>query len=154
MQTSGSLAGAREVCGFPARFVCVLQEGCSCCYVACLASVDARCVRVVVARLAVDSLAVAFLVWRMVTGKSRCSRSSSLLVLVEVEVHRLVALCFGKGLRLFWLVCSSGFSQNYALVVLVEFLAEVLPRSALYLFRATVVLPLWFEVCRLVGLRS
>ncbi|MQM11235.1 hypothetical protein Taro_044142 [Colocasia esculenta] len=33
-------------------------------------------------------------------------------------------------------------------------LAEVLPRSAMRLFRATVVLPLWFDVCRLVGLRS
>ncbi|MQM16261.1 hypothetical protein Taro_049216 [Colocasia esculenta] len=32
-------------------------------------------------------------------------------------------------------------------------LVEVLPRRALCLFWATVVLPLWFEVCRLVGLR-
>ncbi|MQM21314.1 hypothetical protein Taro_054354, partial [Colocasia esculenta] len=31
---------------------------------------------------------------------------------------------------------------------------EVLPKSALCLFRTTVVLPLWFEVCRLVGLCS
>ncbi|MQL88583.1 hypothetical protein Taro_021157 [Colocasia esculenta] len=33
-------------------------------------------------------------------------------------------------------------------------LVEVLPRSALCLFQATVVLPMWFEVCRLVGLHS
>ncbi|MQM01894.1 hypothetical protein Taro_034648 [Colocasia esculenta] len=33
-------------------------------------------------------------------------------------------------------------------------LVEVLPRGALCLFWVTVVLPLWFEVCRLVGLRS
>ncbi|MQM17483.1 hypothetical protein Taro_050455 [Colocasia esculenta] len=56
---------------------------------------------------------------------------------------------------LFWLVCSGGFSQNCALVVLVEvlpgpacvdrplsILVEVLPRSALCSFQATVVLPL------------
>ncbi|MQL82020.1 hypothetical protein Taro_014488 [Colocasia esculenta] len=36
----------------------------------------------------------------------------------------------------------------------VSFLVEVLPRNALCSFRATVVLPLWFEVCRWVGLRS
>ncbi|MQM12928.1 hypothetical protein Taro_045850 [Colocasia esculenta] len=41
-----------------------------------------------------------------------------------------------------WCVLK-GFSQSGALVVLVE-----------VLFRATVVLPLWFEVCRLVGPRS
>ncbi|MQL98207.1 hypothetical protein Taro_030913 [Colocasia esculenta] len=83
-------------------------------------------------------------------------------------------------LLLVWLVHSRGFSHNGALVVLVEvlpepaciasavllatvsslmdrplsLLAEVLPRSALCSFWATVVLPLWFEVCRLVGLRS
>ncbi|MQL76503.1 hypothetical protein Taro_008904 [Colocasia esculenta] len=50
-----------------------------------------------------------------------------------------------------WVVHSSeGSSQDRPLSLLVE----VLPRSALCLFWATVVLPLWFEVCRLVGLRS
>ncbi|MQL76380.1 hypothetical protein Taro_008759 [Colocasia esculenta] len=43
--------------------------------------------------------------------------------------------------------------------VLLEFFSvgsggKVLPRTALCSFRATVVLPLWFEVCRLVGLCS
>ncbi|MQL75650.1 hypothetical protein Taro_008040 [Colocasia esculenta] len=50
-----------------------LREGCSCCYVPCVASVVAQCVRVVVARLAVDSLAVVFPGWRTVAGKSRRS---------------------------------------------------------------------------------
>ncbi|MQM02190.1 hypothetical protein Taro_034954 [Colocasia esculenta] len=110
--------------------------------------------------------------------------SSCYCVDLYVEVHRLVTLCSGEVsqnrcccsgegfsqdysalvstvavvlpqgsrmlLLLVWRVHSGGFSQNGALVVLVE----VLPRSALCLFRATVVLPLWFEVCRLVGLRS
>ncbi|MQL76495.1 hypothetical protein Taro_008881, partial [Colocasia esculenta] len=61
-----------EVCGFPARFVCVLQAGCSCCYVACMVNVVAQCVRAVVARLVVDSLAVVFSEWRTVAGMSRC----------------------------------------------------------------------------------
>ncbi|MQL98203.1 hypothetical protein Taro_030905, partial [Colocasia esculenta] len=39
-------------------------------------------------------------------------------------------------------------------IALLSLLVEVLPRSALCLFWATVVLPLWFEVCRLVALRS
>ncbi|MQM11830.1 hypothetical protein Taro_044741 [Colocasia esculenta] len=77
-----------------------------------------------------------------------------------VEVHRLVARCSGEGLRYavvlagaFWwffpercLGGSGGGSPKTGL--------QVLPRSALCSFRATVVLPLWFEVCRLVGLRS
>ncbi|MQL97925.1 hypothetical protein Taro_030626, partial [Colocasia esculenta] len=62
-----------KVCSFPAWFVCVLQEGCSCCYVACVASVVARCVRAVVAWLAVGSLAMVSPVWRTIAGKSRCS---------------------------------------------------------------------------------
>ncbi|MQL83681.1 hypothetical protein Taro_016185 [Colocasia esculenta] len=43
---------------------------------------------------------------------------------------------------------SEGSSQDRPL----SLLAEVLPRSALCSFWATVVLPLWFEVCRSVGL--
>ncbi|MQM20960.1 hypothetical protein Taro_053990 [Colocasia esculenta] len=220
--------------------------GCSCCCVACEASVIARCARAVGAWLTLDSLAVVFLVWRTLASQSRGSQSSSLLVLAEVrfpqncvvlvsgcccialyaEVHRLVALCSRGGFpelfvvvlmsvslktvsRSFLLLpCSSefevcgwfgwcvleGFSQSGALVVLVEVLSgsacvasvvllaavfslmvrvvwsfglcilvkdrplsllvEVLPRSASCLFRATVVLLLWFEVCRLVGLCS
>ncbi|MQL71277.1 hypothetical protein Taro_003577 [Colocasia esculenta] len=47
-------------------------------------------------------------------------------------------------------VLSVGSSQDRPLLIL----AEVLPRSALRSFRATVVLSMWFEVCCLVGLRS
>ncbi|MQL95356.1 hypothetical protein Taro_028028 [Colocasia esculenta] len=50
----------------------MLQVGCSCCYVACVASVVARCVRAVVAWLALDSLVVVSPVWRTVVGKSKC----------------------------------------------------------------------------------
>ncbi|MQM11085.1 hypothetical protein Taro_043987 [Colocasia esculenta] len=39
-------------------------------------------------------------------------------------------------------------------ITLLSLLAEVLPRSARCLFWATIVLPLWFKVCRLVGPRS
>ncbi|MQM11261.1 hypothetical protein Taro_044165, partial [Colocasia esculenta] len=90
--------------------------GCSCCCVVCVASVVARRVRAVVARLALDSLVVVFLVWRTLASQSRCSWSSSLLVVagvrspqdfvvpvsgccctaLEAEVHRLVALCSGE----------------------------------------------------------
>ncbi|MQL90247.1 hypothetical protein Taro_022844, partial [Colocasia esculenta] len=67
-----------KVCGFPVRFVWVLQESCNCCRSASVASVVARCVRAVVARLAVDLLAVVFPVWRMLAGKSRCGALGSL----------------------------------------------------------------------------
>ncbi|MQL95682.1 hypothetical protein Taro_028356 [Colocasia esculenta] len=61
------------------------------------------------------------------------------------------------------LQCSLLWSVSFELCILVKVLSldrplsllvEVLPRSALCSFWATVVLPLWFEVCRLVGLRS
>ncbi|MQL90245.1 hypothetical protein Taro_022842 [Colocasia esculenta] len=137
-------------------------------------SVVARRVRAVAARLALDSLVVVFLVWRTLASQSKCGalravlhRWSSAATLVcgrcqpgadwlraLAEVHRLVALCSGGGFPELFVVVLSG-----ALVVLVEdrplsLLAEVLPRSALCLFRATVVLPLRFEVFRLVGLHS
>ncbi|MQM18880.1 hypothetical protein Taro_051878, partial [Colocasia esculenta] len=58
---------------------------------------------------------------------------------------------FSLMVRVIWVVHSSeGSSQDHPLSLLVE----VLPRNALCSFRATIVLPLWFEVCRLVGLRS
>ncbi|MQM22437.1 hypothetical protein Taro_055489 [Colocasia esculenta] len=226
-QTSGSLAGVREVCGFPARFVCVLQVGCSCCCVTCVVSVVARCVRAVVAQLAVESLAVVFTMWRTVAGKSRCGAPGRLrrigcvcAVVAEracvwCSLHRCRVVVCGTGRSVFallvvpycwgvccvgcvcgllsvlyyalcsawsslllglsrcsmcrvallveccdtclwllsawcWLVVSSGSSQDRPLSLLVE----VLPRSALCSFRTTVVLPLWFEVCCLVGLHS
>ncbi|MQM00462.1 hypothetical protein Taro_033196 [Colocasia esculenta] len=88
MRISGSLAGVREVGSLqlvseresteicvrlPCKFRMRAAVCCSCYYVACVASVVARCVRAVVAQLAVDSLAVVFLVWRTIAGKSRCS---------------------------------------------------------------------------------
>ncbi|MQL95749.1 hypothetical protein Taro_028418, partial [Colocasia esculenta] len=73
------------------------------------------------------------------------------VVLVGVFWRVFRELCLGGssggfpriGLHIF---CSSAYCG-----VLSE---EVLPWSALCSFRATIVLPLWFEVCRLVGLRS
>ncbi|MQM23652.1 hypothetical protein Taro_056719, partial [Colocasia esculenta] len=192
------------VCGFPARFVCALQVGCSCCCVTRVASVVARRVRAVVARLALDSLAVVFPVWRACAGKcsvchvaslvERCDTclwllsawswlvvssgevlpeffsvgsgrkpfvvvlNDALVVLVEVlpgpacvASAVLLAVVFSLMVRVVWVVHSGeGSSQDRPLSLLVE----ALPRNALCSFRATVVLPLWFEVCRLVGLRS
>ncbi|MQM05999.1 hypothetical protein Taro_038818 [Colocasia esculenta] len=98
-RTLGSLAGVREVRSLqlvsergsteickevitiavpkqgvwlPCRIRVHATVGCSCCCVACVVSVVARCVRVVVVRLALDSLAVIFPVWTTVVGKSRC----------------------------------------------------------------------------------
>ncbi|MQL97030.1 hypothetical protein Taro_029715, partial [Colocasia esculenta] len=105
-------------------FVCVLQEGCSCCYVACMVCVVAQCVRAAVARLAVDSLAVVFPVWRTVAGKSRRSalgrlqciwvRSALLLGLSRCFVYRVALLvdrcntCLWLLSAWCWLVVSSG----------------------------------------------
>ncbi|MQL97864.1 hypothetical protein Taro_030565, partial [Colocasia esculenta] len=123
------------VCNFPVRFVCMLQKGCSCCYVECVASVVARCVHAMVAQLVVDSLAVVFPMWRTVAGKSRCSmchvaslveRSDNCLWLLsawcwlvvssgEVEMHRLVALCSGEVFLELYLGGSSGGSPRTGL---------------------------------------
>ncbi|MQL89471.1 hypothetical protein Taro_022049 [Colocasia esculenta] len=114
--------------------------GCSCCCVACVASVIARC-SCCSGVVAVESLAVVFsygghlqaspgAVLLIVFGVLRCVRAA--------EAERACVLC---GLHRCW-------------VLPMELVEEVLPRSALCLFRATVVLPLWFEVFRLVGLHS
>ncbi|MQM17130.1 hypothetical protein Taro_050098 [Colocasia esculenta] len=99
-------------------FMCMLQEGCSCCYAACVASVVAQCVRAVVSGLAVDLLAMVL----PCGGRLQESPGAVLFVIFGafgcVEVHRLVSLSSGE----FWLVRSGGFSQIYALVVLVEVL--------------------------------
>ncbi|MQL99618.1 hypothetical protein Taro_032341, partial [Colocasia esculenta] len=79
--------GVRLLCKVRAR-----AAGCSCHCAASVASVVARRVRAVAARLALDSLAVVFLVWRMLAGKSSlrcivwlpCVLSGALVVLVEV----------------------------------------------------------------------
>ncbi|MQM01164.1 hypothetical protein Taro_033918 [Colocasia esculenta] len=128
--------------------------GCSGCCATCVESVVAQRVRAVAARLALDSLAVVFL--NCVVPVSGCCCAA-----LEAEVHRLVALCSGEFCwlqyplwsMLFgrWVVHSGeGSSQDLPLSLLVE----VLPRSASCSFRATIVLPLWFEVCRLVGPHS
>ncbi|MQM13434.1 hypothetical protein Taro_046359 [Colocasia esculenta] len=71
----------------------------------------------------------------------RCFCSSACCGVLSEGLCRLVI----------WVVRScEGSSKDRPL----SFLADVLPRSALCSFRATVVLLLWFEVCRLVGLRS
>ncbi|MQL89082.1 hypothetical protein Taro_021653, partial [Colocasia esculenta] len=102
--------------------------------------------------LAVDSLAVVFPVWRTVFGKS-----SSGEVLPEFFS---VGSGGSEGLRYaidlagaFWWVflewCLGGSGGGSPRTGL-----QVLPKSVLCSFRTTVALPLWFEVCRLVGLCS
>ncbi|MQM06830.1 hypothetical protein Taro_039660, partial [Colocasia esculenta] len=81
------------------------------------------------------------------------SQSGALVVLVETCLH-----CFCSSA--YCSVLSNGLCcLVIGLCILVKdrplsLLVEFLPRSALCLFRATVVLPLWFEVCHLVGLHS
>ncbi|MQL98078.1 hypothetical protein Taro_030780 [Colocasia esculenta] len=69
-----------EVCSFPASFMCALQ------CVACMASVVARCVRAVVVRLALDSLAVVFPMWRTVAGKSSVQTWTPTLILASSDM--------------------------------------------------------------------
>ncbi|MQM03648.1 hypothetical protein Taro_036434 [Colocasia esculenta] len=85
------------------------------------------------------------------------SQDCSVLVSdVVVLPQGLSSACYGvlfEGLccLVIWVVRSGeGSSQDRPL----SFLVEVLPRSALCSFRATILLSLWFEVCRLVGLHS
>ncbi|MQL82046.1 hypothetical protein Taro_014514 [Colocasia esculenta] len=94
------------VCSFPIWFVCVLQVDCSCCYVACVASVVARCVHAMVAQLAMDSLAVVFPMWRTVAGKSRRSVLGSLRHLSVVVVGLVLADC--ELWCIAWLPCVLG----------------------------------------------
>ncbi|MQM04599.1 hypothetical protein Taro_037403 [Colocasia esculenta] len=179
------------VCGFPASSYAVGGE-LQLLLRRVLASVVARCVHHMVARLAVDSLEVVFPIWRTLAGKSRCGRAlQHLHVVVSVWCWLVVSsgevlskfFSVGSGRRLlrarfchavlpqglryaasvglagaFWRVfperclggSGGGTSQDRSLSLLVK----VLPRSALCSFWATVVLPLWFEVCHSVGLRS
>ncbi|MQL82872.1 hypothetical protein Taro_015347 [Colocasia esculenta] len=139
-----------------------------CCCVACMASVVARRVLVMVVRLALDLLAVVSHVWRTVASKSRrVEHCDTCLWLLSAWCWLVVSS--GEVLLEFFSVGSGGSEfgvvLNGALVVLVEdyplsLLAEVLPKSALCSFRATVVLPLWLEAgagvayCALPGLRS
>ncbi|MQM07967.1 hypothetical protein Taro_040816 [Colocasia esculenta] len=86
------------------------------------------------------------------------SQNDALVVLVEVLLGPacvasivLLAAVFSLMVCVVWVVHSGeGSSQDRLLLLLVE----VLSRSALCSFRAIVVLLLWIEVCRLVGLHS
>ncbi|MQL71251.1 hypothetical protein Taro_003554, partial [Colocasia esculenta] len=136
------------------RLPCMIRAcaaGCSCCCATCVASVVARGVRAVAARLALDSLAVVFLVWRTLAGKSRCSvchvaspveRCDTYLWLF---VGLVLAGCELWLRRIAWLPCVlERFPiTNDALVVLVEVLpgpacvaSAVLPVAVFSLMRA------------------
>ncbi|MQM10866.1 hypothetical protein Taro_043764 [Colocasia esculenta] len=156
-----------EVCGFPTRFVCVLQEGCSYCYVACVASIVARCVHAVVARLVVDSLAVVFPVWRTVAGKFSVCRVASLVERCDTYLWLLVGLVLA-GCELWlrciaWLPCVLGL--RYVVVLVGVFWRVCLelclggsgggfPRIGLRCFCSSACCGVLSEVCRLVGLHS
>ncbi|MQL69558.1 hypothetical protein Taro_001830 [Colocasia esculenta] len=73
------------------------REGCSYCYVPCVASVVVRCVRAVVARLAVELLAVVFLVWRTVVGKSRRGALGRLHCVCGLLFVHCCALCSARS---------------------------------------------------------
>ncbi|MQL70875.1 hypothetical protein Taro_003212 [Colocasia esculenta] len=66
----------------------------------------------------------------------------------------LLAAVFSLMIRVVWSFGSCILVKVLPKIALLSLLVKVLPRSALCLFRATVVLPLWFEVCCFVGLRS
>ncbi|MQL81799.1 hypothetical protein Taro_014250 [Colocasia esculenta] len=123
-------------------------------------------IRVVVSqRLREPTCGVAFTVGIFARAKQMLVCRVALLVeCCDTCLWLLSALCwlvvnFGEVLSEFFSVGSGGrlryavvvLAQNGALVVLVEF---CLLRSGLCSFWATVVLPLWFEECRLVELRS
>ncbi|MQL81774.1 hypothetical protein Taro_014229 [Colocasia esculenta] len=77
----GGLGGRAVTVGvrLPCKFRVCTTVGCSCCCVACVASMVARCVRAVVARLAVDSLVVVF----PYGGGLQASRGAVLLVIFD-----------------------------------------------------------------------
>ncbi|MQM00196.1 hypothetical protein Taro_032928, partial [Colocasia esculenta] len=177
--------------------ICVhVAVGCSCCCVACMASViDRRSCRS--GAVVVDSPAVVLLYggrlqaspgavllvafgafgswhWLVVDSSevlleffsvgSAGSEDCSALVSAVAMLPQGLRCATSVGLAsAFWRVFPErclggsgggcpriGSSQDRPL----SLLAEVLPRSALCLFQATVVLPLWFEVFHLVGLHS
>ncbi|MQL88409.1 hypothetical protein Taro_020970, partial [Colocasia esculenta] len=156
MRTSGSLAGGwevgslqlvsergsteicKEVCGFRARFVCVLQVGCSCCCVACMASVVARCVHAVVARLVVDSLAVVF----PCGGWLQASPGAVLLV-----VFGALVVCVPLWLR----EPACGVAFTGAGLLSVEPAEVRFPQNCAVLVSGCYCVALWVKVHRLVA---
>ncbi|MQL73513.1 hypothetical protein Taro_005850, partial [Colocasia esculenta] len=97
-----------EIC---VRLPCMIRvraSGCSCCCTACVASVVARRVRAVAARLAVDSLAVVFPVWRTLAGKSRCGAPGRLRRIGCVGAAQAERACVWCGLHRCRVVCGIG----------------------------------------------
>ncbi|MQL79970.1 hypothetical protein Taro_012422 [Colocasia esculenta] len=130
------------------RLPCMIHArvaGCSCCCAACVASVVARHVRAVAARLALDSLAVVFLVWRTLASQSSevlleffsigsgGSENGALVVLVEVlpglacvASAVLLAVVFSLMVRIVWVVLSGEApSQDRSLSFWRRFFPEV-----------------------------
>ncbi|MQM20914.1 hypothetical protein Taro_053944, partial [Colocasia esculenta] len=147
-----SECGSTEICvRLPCKFRMRAAVGCSCYCVACVASVVAQCVRAVVPRSALDSLAMVFPIWRMITGKSRRALRHLLVVVVGLALAGCELWCIAwlpcvLGLRCavgfglagaFWRVfpeqCLGGSGRVKVLprIALLLLLAEVLPRSAL-----------------------
>ncbi|MQM14325.1 hypothetical protein Taro_047254 [Colocasia esculenta] len=141
----------------PCKFCVRAAVGCSCCCVAYVASVVAWRVRVVVARLAVDLLAMFFLVWRKVACKCRVLRH------LPVVVVGLVLTSCELWLRcITWLPCvlvKVALSVvRWALVVAYVSVfplalgASVFGYGALLRLRVRVVgvlpIPRWFSVVR------
>ncbi|MQM06515.1 hypothetical protein Taro_039341, partial [Colocasia esculenta] len=151
------------VCGFPARFVHVPQFA----------------VVAVPRAWRVWSLGM-FMSWLREPACGVAFTGAGLSVeLVEVGICWLVvsssevlpeSFSVGSGGKLFVVVlngalvvlvevlpgpaCIASAVLLAAVIALLSLLVEVLPKSALCSFLAIVVLPLWFEVCLLVGLRS
>ncbi|MQM13912.1 hypothetical protein Taro_046839 [Colocasia esculenta] len=83
-------------------------------------------------------------------------QNGALVVLVEVLPEPVCVASTGCCVFLsvghvFW---PFAWAASWCRIALLPLLAEVLPRSARCLFWATVVLPLWFELCQLVELCS
>ncbi|MQL69853.1 hypothetical protein Taro_002174, partial [Colocasia esculenta] len=126
------------------RLPCMIRAhvaGCSCCCAACVASVVARRVRAVAARLALDSLAVVFLVWRTLASQSSevllkffsvgsggsedCSALVSAVALESAFWRVFPERCLGgscggsprTGLRLPFVASGGGSSQECSVFV-------------------------------------
>ncbi|MQM12750.1 hypothetical protein Taro_045670, partial [Colocasia esculenta] len=133
---------------------------CSCCCAACVASVVARRVRALAARLALDSLAVVFLMVCVAFVVCVISCLCTVLCSVSIDARAKQMFCVpcciaGRALRHLPMVVVGLVLAGCELWLrCIAWLPCVLVRSALCSFRVTVVLPLWFEVCRLVGLHS
>ncbi|MQL86151.1 hypothetical protein Taro_018672, partial [Colocasia esculenta] len=105
---------------YSVRLPCMIRArvvGCSCCCAACVASVVTRHVRAVAAWLALDSLAVVFLVWRTLASQSN-------LLFVHASAQSTLSFELSSSVEVLpkFFSVGSGGSENGALVVLVEVL--------------------------------